>query len=228
MNFDIKDLIIKRKETNKILIIVAIISIILVLINFFVTMKLEIDLLFLVFLFLTISIITIYKVIDYNSEINQLEDNLKVLNDYQLNEISHSILYCRGEYIFTEENIYLLQSKKFIRYCDILLIYEKYNIGRFLTGKSKWRTLHNSFKHDRSMVVITVDKKAIRLCNDRSRFIFLDSNKSNNNFFLSNDKNLVNILKSNNSNILIGDTDANKKILKEKYGMSLDCLKYFG
>lgn len=228
MNFNIKKLIIERKENNNRLIIVAIISMILLCTFFFVTIKLETDLLFLAFLSLGINIVVIYKIIDYNLEIQQLEDTLKSLNTHQLSEISDAILYCRGEYIFTRQSIYLLKTKKFVKYNDLLLAYEKYNISRYLTGKSNWRTIHNSFEHDRSVVLITVTKKAIRLCNDKSRFVFFESPNFNDNPLLLNKKILIDLIRDKNSNILIGNTKENKRILKEKYGMNLDCLKYFG
>ncbi len=176
-----------------------------------------------------LSIALIILLLSIIIEFKLLNSNDWLLNEKNKHELKRIILYCKGEYILTENNIYLLKTPYIINYSDILLIYQKYNIYRYFLGKSKASSLSESFRSDQSLIIITKEKKAIRLRNDSRMFLFSDDIKlENSRFFFSNDKKLENILINKNSNILIGDTDANKKILKEKYGMSLDCLKYFG
>ncbi len=162
-------------------------------------------------------------------EWNKFNSSSCLLNKKNKSELEKIILYCKGEYLLTENNIFLFSNPINIDYDNILLIYKKYNIYKYFLGESDASSLSDFLVSNQSLIIITKDKKAIRLRNDSRRFLFFDDIKcKKSRFFYSSDKNIENIIKNKNSNILIGNTEENKRILKEKYGMNLDCLKYFG
>lgn len=178
-----------------------------------------------IFLIILLSII----LLTIKCEWNKLNNSSRLLNNNNKDELEKIILYCKGEYLLTENNIFLFSNPINIDYDNILLIYKKHNIYRYFSGESDASSLSDFLVSNQSIIIITKDKKAIRLRNDSRRFLFFDDIKGKNSrFFYSVDKNIENIIKNKNPNILIGNTEENKRILKEKYGMDLECLKYFG
>lgn len=150
----------------------------------------------LAFFSLIVDIMLVLILYTNEKELELLCGNDWLSDDKNKYELEHIILYCKGEYILTDKNIYLLKSQVIISYTNMLLIYRKYNIYRYFLGKSKYRALHNSFEHDQSIVIITKDKRAIKLCNDISRFLLSDDIRFSNLRFLYNqDKNVEKLLK---------------------------------
>lgn len=150
------------------------------------------------------------------SEKRLLNNKIQKMNSHDKKELEKIILYCKGEYIFTKNNIYLLKKDIDFKFTDIVFIYKKYDFVKFF--QRKYKNVRRSLKEDQSLIVILNNGKAIRLSYDESKVCCYQDNYSS----------LESLIFSKNEKILIGNTKENLKRMKDEYSLDEKKLKYFG
>lgn len=145
-----------------------------------------------------------------------LNNKIQRMNSHDKKELEHIILYCKGEYIFTDNSVYLLKKDIDFKFTDIIFIYKKYNFVKFF--QSKYKNVRRSLKEDQSLIVILKNGKAINISYDASKICCYQDNYST----------LESLIFSKNEKILIGNTKENLKKMKDEYSLDEKKLKYFG
>lgn len=144
-----------------------------------------------------------------------LKNRMSKMKAQDKKELNNIILYCKGEYIFTNDIVYLLKKDFSFKFTDIVFIYKKYNFIKFLQRKNK--DVRRSLKEDYSLIVILNNGKAIRLSYAESKICCYQDNYST----------LESFIFSKNEKILIGNTKENLKKMKDEYSLDEKKLKYF-
>ncbi len=158
-------------------------------------------------------LLTIYQLKFEKKLLNRITPKLESDDKKNLNNI---ILYCKGEYIFTKDTVYLLKKDIDFKFTDIIFIYKKYSVFKYFT--SRHNSIGRSLKEAQSLIVILKNGKAVRICYDeRNICCYMDN-------YLS----LESLIFSKNKKILIGDTKENWKKMKDEYSLDEKKLKYFG
>lgn len=171
------------------------------------------------FVFMICFFIDALNIYTIKYETRILNNRMKEITKEDKEELEKIILYCKGEYIFTENKIYLLKTNISFMYSDIILIYKKYNFSRYFTGQGR-SNIVDSIKYDQSLILILKTNKVVRLLYDSSKIKFFNYSYSS----------LESFLFSKNKKILVGNSEENFEKVRNEYhiNISKDKLRYFG